>query len=90
MGGCQKCTRVHGPSTRAVNLGSGNRALQRDKGRLTGVSDVEKHCHKDVVHEIKADAVRKYRVPQHQQILHWKLAAEQQANPSSKQTSHHA
>jgi len=26
---CQKCTRVHGPSTRAVNSGSGNRPLVR-------------------------------------------------------------
>ena len=28
VNGCQKCTRVQGPSTRPVNSGSGNRALE--------------------------------------------------------------
>ena len=53
----------------------------RQRRPLTGVLDVEQHSNEDVVDEVEADSVGKDRVPQHQQILHRKLAAKQKANP---------
>lgn len=47
----------------------------------TGVSDVEQHGNKDVVHQVQSDAVSKQGVPHHQQVLERKLPTEQQAYP---------
>ena len=32
---------------------------------LTDIPQVEQHCHKDIVNEVKADAISKDGVPQH-------------------------
>lgn len=55
----------------------------------TSVSDVEQHGHKDVVHQIQSDAVSKQRVPHHQQVLKWKLAAKQQTYPPAERAQRH-
>ncbi len=47
----------------------------------TSVTNVEEHRHKDVVHQVQGDAVGKQGVPNHQQVLEWKLTTEQQPYP---------
>jgi len=47
----------------------------------TGVLDIQQHGNEDVVDKVEADSVGKDRVPQHEQILHGELAAEQQTHP---------
>lgn len=55
----------------------------------TGISDVEQHGHKDVVHQVQSDAVSKQCVPHHQQVLKRKLAAKQQAYPPAEGAQTH-
>ena len=56
---------------------------QKSKGWLTEIPYVEHHSHKDVVHQVKANTISKYSVPQHQQVLHGELSSKQQAQPPS-------
>lgn len=52
----------------------------------TSISDVEKHGHKYVVHQVQSDAISKQGIPHHQQVLERKLPAKQQTNPPTKHT----
>ena len=50
----------------------------------TCISNVEHHANKYKINQVKADAISKYGIPEHQQILHRKLTAEQETHPSAE------
>jgi hypothetical protein len=56
--------------------------------KLTGILYVQKHGNKNVVNEVKRDAVGKDGVPQHEKILHGEFSAKEKAHPTTTNISY--